>query len=70
VDVVQIHAERVEQVWVKINEVGKVVHQIVYQAHVEVSINAGKLDPFADEDMVIRKVGPNEQGNAEEQRQE
>jgi len=56
-----VHQETsgVEEIWVKANAVRKVMDKRVHQTHMIIGINAGKLDPFAAENLVIGEVNTN-----------
>ena len=49
---------RVDKEGIKVGKVGEIVNQIVNQAHVVVSIKAGKLYPITAEDLVIGEENP------------
>lgn len=48
-------------------EAGEIVNQVIDQAHVAVSIIAGKLYPLSNEDPVIGEAGSYEQGDSKKQ---
>jgi hypothetical protein len=66
VDAAYIGAARVDQVWRKSSGVGKITDNVVNEVHLVVGIDAGELYPFTAEDLVMREIGSEVQGNSEE----
>lgn len=57
---------RITRIGVEIDEMRKVVHKIINQAHIVISINTGKLYPVTAEHLVIREDNPEIQGDTDE----
>ena len=57
----------IAHVGVERDEVGKIMHKIVNQAHIVIGVNTGKLYPVTAEDLVVGEANTKVQGDAEEQ---
>jgi aspartate carbamoyltransferase catalytic subunit len=58
---VRIQGERVKK-----DAMRKVMGQVLYQPHVNISICVLKPDPVAREDVIIREIGTQKQGEAKD----